>query len=111
MSIWIPIAIAVILVLAAGLAIYLVRSRGPAPPPLPVEESPDDLAARRARQQAINTQGTELLQRRIELDSKRGTLGGDWGIDEAFKDLEDRLRSGEIDEAQFEREKIKLLGG
>lgn len=111
MSPWIPVLVVIVLALAAVLAVYLVRSRDTVPQAIRLQEPPEDWEARRARQQAIDIQGSELLQRRIDLDAKRGTLGGDAGIDHAFKGLEERLRSGEIDEQQFELEKIKLLGG
>lgn len=55
--------------------------------------------------------GTELLARRVELDARRGTLGGNSGIDAEFDRLQQQLRAGEISEEQFEREKIRLLSG
>lgn len=70
------------------------------PAPLP--------SAERERAQEI---GTELLSRRVELDARRGTLAGDTSIDAEFDRLQQQLSTGEISEEQFEREKIRLLGG
>jgi uncharacterized membrane protein len=55
--------------------------------------------------------GTALLERRVQLDARRGALQGDAGIDREFDRLLDRLRAGEITEEQFEQEKRRLLGG
>jgi hypothetical protein len=50
------------------------------------------------------------LERRAELDARRGALGGQSEIFDAFEKLEQRLRAGEITEDEFEAEKIHLLG-
>lgn len=108
MALWIVIVIVVFLALAVGIAV-LSRRRGlPVPPPIvEPEEDPD---VRRARQQELNERGQELLERRVELDARRGTLLGHSDVYAKFEDLEDRLRSGEISEDEFEAEKIRLLG-
>jgi hypothetical protein len=61
------------------------------------------------RMQALEDRGTELLERRVELDVRRGALGGQTRIHDAFVELEQRLRAGEISEEEFEREKVQLL--
>jgi hypothetical protein len=67
-----------------------------------------DRSAEREQAQSV---GTELLARRVELDARRGALQGDAGIDAEFDRLVEQLRSGAISEEEFEREKIRLLGG
>jgi hypothetical protein len=112
MSLWIVAVIVTFAVLAAGIGLYALR-REPPPAPLPVIQTDDqgDLAARRARQAVLEPIEQELLDRRIELDAKRGTLAGDSAVYDAFVELEHRLRSGEIGEDEFEAEKLRLLGG
>jgi len=108
-AVLIPI-IVIVLALAAGMAVYaLRRSQGPPPD---VGELPQlDRAEWEAQHDLLDARGQELLERRIELDSIRGPLMGNTAVYDAFIALEERLRSGEIDEAEFEREKIRLLGG
>ncbi|MGH2442533.1 MAG: hypothetical protein ACRDFX_05165 [Chloroflexota bacterium] len=87
----------------------LIGRRTAAPQPAVPAVMPGELAARRARERALERQEIELLERRIELDGRRGPLAGDRSIDEALMVLEARFRSGEISEDQFEAEKIRLL--
>lgn len=90
---------------------FALRRQTPIAPPPVVEPAQKDLDALRARQRVLDARGSELLARRVELDARRGTLGGDTTIDAAFVELEQRLRCGEISEDEFEAEKIRLLGG
>jgi uncharacterized membrane protein len=103
--------VAIFLILAAVIALYVWRRDEPMPPaqvsPVPMEPAAD----RAARLHALEGRGTELLERRAELDSRRGALGGQSKIFDAFEKLEQRLRAGEITEDEFEAEKIHLLGG
>lgn len=111
MSLWIVVVVLIVLALAAGMAVFaLRRSPSPPPPPVVVPEE-EDPAVRRARHQVLEERGTELLERRVELDAKRGTLVGDSVVYDAFEALEDRLRAGEITPDEFEREKIRILSG
>jgi uncharacterized membrane protein len=103
--------VVVFLVLALGLAAIALRREKSPPPPLREPERGEDPAERHARQQALDERGTELLQRRVDLDMRRGTLGGNTEVYQAFEELESRLRAGEISEDEFEREKVRLLGG
>lgn len=99
------------LALAAGLAAIALR-REPSPPPdFPQPGAADDAEARHAVHQMLDERGTELLRRRVDLDLRRGTLGGNTEVYEAFEALEARLRAGDISEDEFEREKVRLLGG
>lgn len=102
------LGLACLLTLAA--VFLLRRTRGAAPPPV-VETPPEVDHDREIRREAAQRQGTELLERRVELDGRRGPLAGDASIDAAFDRLEERLRAGEISEDEFEAEKIRLLGG
>ncbi|HEX6506692.1 MAG TPA: hypothetical protein VF221_03580 [Chloroflexota bacterium] len=109
---WILVAvIVVVLVLAAGVAVIALRRSRTAPPPPIAVEPEEDPAVREARHHAIDEQGSELLERRVELDTRRGTLAGDDEVNDAFDELLKRLRSGEITEEQFEGEKVRLLSG
>jgi uncharacterized membrane protein len=103
--------VVVFLFLATVIALYLWRRDEPMPPaevsPLPTESAAD----RAARLHTLEDRGTKLLERRTELDARRGALGGQSEIFDAFEKLEQRLRAGEITEDEFEAEKIHLLGG
>jgi len=70
-----------------------------------------ETAARAARHAVVEAHGTELIERRVDLDARRGTLGGDTSLDDAFTRLQERLESGDITEEQFEHAKIHLFGG
>jgi hypothetical protein len=104
------------LIAAAGAAVVtligLLRHRRrrvlPVSPPL---EPPEDPAARRARREEAQSQGEALLERRVMLDARRGTLGGDMGLNEALEVLDGRRQRGEISDDEFEREKVRLLTG
>jgi hypothetical protein len=82
-----------------------------APPRAGTVQPREDAAHREARHHAVDELGTELIERRVELDSTRGTLGGDRALLEALDRLEERRRKGEISDDEFEAEKIRLLGG
>ena len=103
----------VILVVVLGLAVawVLLRRQNPMPVPPAVTEFPEDPAAREARHRVIEQRGTELLDRRVDLDQRRGTLTGDSVVDNALGVLESRYRTGEISEDEFEAGKIRILGG
>lgn len=105
--------IVVILVVVLGLAVGLVvlRRQRPAPLPPAVTELPEDPGLREARHRVIEQRGTELLDRRVDLDQRRGTLAGDSVVDNALDVLESRYRAGEISEDDFEAGKIRILGG
>ncbi len=110
--VWVILVIIIFLILV-GIAGYyaLRRQQGTVPEPVIQTAEQEDLEARRARQAALEPIETELLQRRIELDAKRGPLAGDSAVYDAFVELEQRLRSGAISEEEFEAEKVRLLGG
>ncbi|MGI8827806.1 MAG: hypothetical protein ACR2JC_19670 [Chloroflexota bacterium] len=72
------------------------------------EPATDDLG-RKKRHESIEAQGEQLIERRVELDLRRGTLGGYTDINDAFTLLEERLRAGDISDEKFEKEKIRLL--
>jgi hypothetical protein len=111
MTFGVVLVVVLFLALAVLGGIYALRQREPVPPvPLGMGRS-DDAAERRARHQTVDTLGSELLQRRADLEARRGTLMGDSQVYDEFVALEDRLRSGEITEDEFEREKLRLLGG
>jgi uncharacterized membrane protein len=101
----------IVLIVVIGFAVLALRRRHPYPPATIAAEPEEDPAAREARHRAIDVRGSELLERRVELDARRGTLAGDAEVDDAFDRLEERLRSGEISEAEFEVEKVRLLSG
>jgi uncharacterized membrane protein len=108
-----PVVIVVVVLfvlLAMGLAVVALR-RAPEAPPVVVAPPDEDAAERRARFDALDEHGTELLQRRVELDDRRGTLGGNEQIYAEFEELEARLRAGEISEDEFEQGKVRLLSG
>lgn len=101
----------VVLVLGAALALVLFRRSRQMPPPV-IESGPDeDPALREARHRDIDERGSELLERRVALDLRRGTLTGDSEAYDAFDRLEARFRAGEISEDEFEAGKIRILGG
>jgi hypothetical protein len=109
----VPILIGVVLFLivaALVLAIVLRRPQTGVPPTFPAEEGTESIA-RRQRQEVLDTRGSELIERRVELDARRGTLGGDAGLERALDELYHRLEAGEIGEQEFEVEKVRLLGG
>ncbi len=109
MTLVIVVVVAVFVLLAIALALYALRRQpAPSPPPI-VEPADDDLSERRARQAQLDEHGSELLERRVELDGRRGTLMGDTAIEDAFEDLERRRQQGDISDEEFEREKIRLL--
>jgi hypothetical protein len=106
------LAIVVVLVLALGTAaILLLRRRRPVPLPVPEAPPKVDPAAEAARHKAIDERGSALLERRVDLDARRGTLTGDSAVYDAFDRLEAQFRAGQISEDEFEARKILILGG
>jgi hypothetical protein len=95
----------------AALLAYRRFQRGSAGPAPTVASTPAERAARHARQTEVETRGEELLERRVSLDSKRGTLGGDNTLYDALDELQKRRQEGQISEVEFEREKVRLLSG
>jgi hypothetical protein len=95
---------------ALGLVILKLTARrvSPARSPQPIAPVEDE-AHRRERQNAAEEIGTELIQRRVALDGRRGPLAGDTLLLDEFERLEQRLHAGEISEDEFEAEKIRLL--
>ena len=109
---WIVFGVALTFVVGVVLSVVAWQRRQGATnqvPPWVAKQG--DTASRKARQEAATAQGTELVERRVELDSRRGTLGGNEALDRALEDLERRLQVGEITADDFEREKVRLLGG
>jgi uncharacterized membrane protein len=100
--------ILILIVIAIAASVMMVRRPAATPPPEPHPPPPANYAAEREQAESI---GADLLSRRVQLDARRGALGGDAGIDAEFDRLQEKLHSGEISEAQFEQEKIRLLGG
>lgn len=101
----------VLLVASLALSVLLARRRRPtdgAAGVVPADQE-DDAAAREARHRMVDERGSELIERRVELDARRGTLGSYADIDGEFSRLQQRLESGEISEDEFEREKVRLL--
>lgn len=96
------------------LAVTVIALRRPARPRMPVGPLPpsqEEVESRLVRRRALEGQEDELLHRRVQLDSRRGMLGGDSQLFDALETLEQRYQAGEIDEDRFEAEKIRLLGG
>jgi uncharacterized membrane protein len=87
----------------AAIRVRRLRAALSAPP----EPLPDPQA--HARRAALEPQENALLARRVALDTRRGPLGGDSALDTALGDLEARYHAGQIDEEEFEREKVRLL--
>lgn len=105
------IAIVLFLVLAALVIAIVMRRPQPALPPAPPAADGEEARARRERQEALDTRGSQLIERRVELDARRGTLGGDVDLERSLDELYQRLEAGEISEQEFEAEKVRLLGG
>lgn len=88
--------------------LFLVWYRPPSPLPSPPPPAPP---APPPPSRELEQLGSELLARRIDLEARRGALQGNESLDQAFTRLEERLRQGDITPEEFEREKIRLLGG
>lgn len=107
------ILVAVFVVLVVSVVVFVVNRRtarddGDLPGLVSRRE---DVQARAARHAEAERRGTELIARRVDLDNRRGALGGDSQLDVALLTLERRFKEGEIGEAVFEAEKRRLLGG
>jgi len=111
MEIAIIAAIVVFAALVAGVVLHVARHRGAAPGEQTGAQEPTPDRERESRERAVEQRGAELLERRIELDSRRGMLGGRDDIEAELERLENRMQAGEITEEDFEREKIRLLEG
>lgn len=103
------LAIAVIILAALAAVVYMRRDSEETPAPAPAPGPSADEVGRR-RREAVD-RGDVLLDRRVQLDSRRGTLGGNAALDDALQALADRHQRGEISDEQFEMEKTRLLGG
>jgi len=110
MVLWLALLVIALAVFAAAAVVVALRRPAEDQPAVPAAEDLD-ADARRTRQAVLESRGDELLARRAELDARRGTLQGNAGIDAEFERLLRRLEAGEIDENEFEAEKLRLLGG
>jgi len=110
--VWIIVLVLLLLLLAALVPVMMVML-GAAPPvdQFETEEPAEEPVERRSRQAALEPIEDALLQRRVDLDARRGMLGGDNDLLEALDELERRRTAGEISETDFEAEKVRLLGG
>ncbi|GAC1326404.1 MAG: hypothetical protein NVS2B16_06900 [Chloroflexota bacterium] len=100
----------ILLVLSLAVSVILSLRRRPAAEQ--VEAAPAgeaDRVAREERRHMADERGSELIQRRIDLDTRRGTLGSYFDVNDAFTRLEQRFKDGEISEEEFEAEKVQLL--
>ena len=110
MHVWLTLLVVLLLLFAVATASIVLRRRTPAPPDRTTRgEAIEEV--RRERQRAAEALGGELLERRVQLDARRGPLAGYSHIDEQFHTLEQRLQAGEITEQEFEEEKYRLLRG
>lgn len=110
MQLWLVLLVVLLLLFAVATASIVLRRRPPGPPDLSSKSDAIE-EVRRERQRAAEALGAELLDRRVQLDSRRGPLAGYSQIDEQFHALEQRLQAGEITEEEFEGAKSRLLGG
>jgi len=110
--VWILVLVFLIVLLVAFAPVMMVLL-GAAPPvdDIAAEDLEEEPAERRSRQAALEPIENALLQRRVDLDARRGMLGGDSDLLEALDELERRRVAGEMSEAAFEAEKVRLLGG
>ncbi len=110
--VWILVLVLLVLLLVAFVPVMMVLLAA-APPVDDIEtgEPEEEPAERRSRQAALEPIENALLQRRVDLDSRRGMLGGDNDLLEALDELERRRAAGGMSEADFEAEKVRLLGG
>lgn len=98
----------ILVVLAVLLAVAHTRQPSPPVPPAPPRAPPPPYSLLQEQSEA---RGSELLVRRSELEERRGALSGLTDVDEALQSLEERLARGEITPEDFERDKVRLLGG
>lgn len=113
-AMWYIIFAAVILLIVVLAVVVLALRRPPRAaqaPAIPAASAEDELAERRARRRSLQGQEDELLSRRVHLDQRRGTLGGDTQLYDALDHLEQQFEAGDISEDEFESEKVRLLGG
>ena len=110
MQLWL-ISLLILLVLFAVASAAIVLRRSAPTPPTRSERSEAIDEIRRERQRASEALGSVLLDRRVQLDSRRVALQGVSHIEDQVHELEERLQAGEITEDQFEQEKSRLLSG
>lgn len=110
MPLWVVVIVAVVLVAVVALFFYARRSRPLEPPGMPIA-IPSGGLEQQARRQALQVHGNELLERRVDLESRRGTLTGDDQVFDALVAVQDRFQRGEITEDEYEAEKVRLLSG
>jgi hypothetical protein len=110
LQLWLVVLVILLAVFAIASAAIVLRRGAPAPPDLSTPEVAVE-EARRERRQAAEALGSELLDRRVALDARRGPLAGNAQLDGQVHELEQRLHAGEISMVEFEREKTRLLGG
>lgn len=110
---YILFAVVILLIVVLAVAVLALRRppRTAQAPDIPNVSVEDELEERRARRRSLQGQEDELLDRRVQLDQRRGTLGGDRQLYDALDHLERRFEAGDISEDEFESEKIRLLGG
>lgn len=101
-------AAALVLLVAILLPAVLSLRRRPSPQIPPESPAPQREADEEAHR-AIDRQGTALIERRVDLDARRGSLGSYPDVNDAFTRLEARRKAGEITDEEFEAEKIRLL--
>ncbi len=111
--VWILVLVLLIVLLVAFVPIMMVLlAAAPPADDFEMEEAAEEEPAeQRSRQAALEPIENALLQRRVDLDARRGMLGGDSDLLEALDELERRRTTGEMSEEDFEAEKVRLLGG
>jgi|SRR5579875_3798624 len=92
-----------VFLLARTRANYASQASGAEQVPSPSEQAID--------QHRLEAQEDELIERRIQLDARRGPLAGDADVLARLDELDARRTRGEITEQQYEAEKLRLLGG
>jgi len=110
--VWILVLVLLLLLLVAFVPIMMVLLGAATPvDDIDTEEPEEEPADRRSRQAALEPIENALLQRRVDLDARRGTLDGDSDLLETLDELERCRAAGGMSEADFEAEKMRLLGG
>jgi hypothetical protein len=98
-------------VIASALWLFVFRHRSDvSSAPAEARTSEED-REQEARREATSQRGTELLERRVSLDARRGALGGNEDLLSSLDDLERRYTEGQLSEAAYEQEKTRLLEG
>lgn len=110
-DLWIAGLVVIFLLIAGGGTLLLSRRLEREVAPAKLDSEDEDSLPRHVRESQLQAHGTELLTRRIALDGRRGTLGGDDRVYDAFERLLHRRNAAEISEEEFETEKVRLLEG